>query len=537
MDWKLEIHAIDVGRGDSTLIIAKDTDPHGRSTSMLIDAGLAGLALYVHQFVRATLAAEALQGLDAILVSHYDEDHSDGVVHLLLADNLWHLCNAIAQVAVPTLPAGTRQQQIARAAARAGAAVLGAWGRYSGQADAPGNAAAGSVPAGASDDQAASSGFQVAQRYGLNPGYSADSLVPSDNLRSAVCRAGGIAAARAMAFPGAPVAVADVQAAVRAVVFGILRPQVPANANFDTGGIYRNTRIIDVGSAGTPPPNYVQAAGDQVKINNVWVDVPGLNRRVCSIPALGTELLWAPAAPPDQVAPVAIVVSTPDKTATTPTGTAWRGAGQFQRFSGDQANCLSIGIVLVFRDFTYFSAGDLPSQGEDLIGPALRNRQLPDGRNGFRAAPLPRIDKLHVSHHGAAVSTSYAFLANILPLTAMISCGQHGGYEHPTQEVIDRLAGAGNVIATYLTNCNYQRNHVPRTNGINQLVGVPNNRMWVAGDNILPNTQAGRHRGDIKLLIRQAWAVPGPPGAPNYQISYWENDLPVPGQHTVTWQW
>ena len=47
MPWRLEISTIDVGQGDSSLIIADDGN--GQVRSMLIDGGLGGYAETVHE--------------------------------------------------------------------------------------------------------------------------------------------------------------------------------------------------------------------------------------------------------------------------------------------------------------------------------------------------------------------------------------------------------------------------------------------------------------------------------------------------------
>ena len=65
---------------------------------------------------------------------------------------------------------------------------------------------------------------------------------------------------------------------------------------------------------------------------------------------------------------------------------------------------------------------------------------------------------LKVGHHGAADSTTYPFLREVMPTYAIISVGADNGYGHPTEGTLSRLedAGAqiyrtdvhGNVIAT-----------------------------------------------------------------------------------------
>jgi competence protein ComEC len=59
---------------------------------------------------------------------------------------------------------------------------------------------------------------------------------------------------------------------------------------------------------------------------------------------------------------------------------------------------------------------------------------------------------LQVGHHGSANSTSPAFLGRVQPQAAVISCGRHNEYGHPSDELIDRLKDA--VVRIYRTDEN-----------------------------------------------------------------------------------
>lgn len=50
---------------------------------------------------------------------------------------------------------------------------------------------------------------------------------------------------------------------------------------------------------------------------------------------------------------------------------------------------------------------------------------------------------LKVGHHGSATASSYAFLRSVAPKYAVISCGIHNDYGHPTKSVLSRLRDAG----------------------------------------------------------------------------------------------
>lgn len=49
---------------------------------------------------------------------------------------------------------------------------------------------------------------------------------------------------------------------------------------------------------------------------------------------------------------------------------------------------------------------------------------------------------LKVGHHGSYTSTSYAFLWNVMPAYAVISCGKNNSYGHPHDEPLSRLRDA-----------------------------------------------------------------------------------------------
>ena len=58
-----------------------------------------------------------------------------------------------------------------------------------------------------------------------------------------------------------------------------------------------------------------------------------------------------------------------------------------------------------------------------------------------RGVPLSAT-VLKVGHHGSYTSTSYAFLWNVMPQYAVISCGKGNSYGHPHDEVLSRLHDA-----------------------------------------------------------------------------------------------
>ena len=81
MAWSLQIHHIDVQQGDSTLIVAREPGL-GIVRSVLIDGGLGGQAPTVHNYITGA-AGGNLAALDVLVVTHYDQDHFNGVAQLL----------------------------------------------------------------------------------------------------------------------------------------------------------------------------------------------------------------------------------------------------------------------------------------------------------------------------------------------------------------------------------------------------------------------------------------------------------------------
>ena len=59
---------------------------------------------------------------------------------------------------------------------------------------------------------------------------------------------------------------------------------------------------------------------------------------------------------------------------------------------------------------------------------------------------LLNADLLKVGHHGAASSTTEAFLAAVDPEVAVISASADNSYGHPSPKVLDRLQEIGCMI-------------------------------------------------------------------------------------------
>ncbi len=103
--------------------------------------------------------------------------------------------------------------------------------------------------------------------------------------------------------------------------------------------------------------------------------------------------------------------------------------------SSGSENDLSVGWVLTYNAFHYFTGGDLGGEGSAYA----------DGETPL-AAQLSPVDAFKVNHHGSAYSTNQTFVNRLKAKAAFISVGNGNSYKHPVQAVLTRLANAGCFI-------------------------------------------------------------------------------------------
>lgn len=109
--------------------------------------------------------------------------------------------------------------------------------------------------------------------------------------------------------------------------------------------------------------------------------------------------------------------------------------------TADEENESSIALVVRYRDFDYFIAGDLTGGGlgtkdvESLVAPVARD-----------------VDVLHVGHHGSPTSTNQALVDRLKAEAAIISVGYSNTYGHPDQAVLDRLTAPSEMLAIWVAN-------------------------------------------------------------------------------------
>ena len=520
MAWKLDIHLLDVGQGDCTLIVARDAAAGLRRT-MLIDAGEAPYGRIAHQKV----VDLGLPGVDHIVSTHYDVDHRAGLQSLLLADDLSKMIMTLNGPATVNAIGLHRPARIASVTAAVCSTALGNYGPNAFNATLAATAARGQSNAADTDAVAIATGYWGGDQYPAPVGVA--SLIPHAATRQRVARRAGLAAANAIAAGQGGAALRNT---IAMEIFTTLRTGVPIHARFHTGNRYNATHVIDLGAGGVPT-GWVNTIQGRFPISGNGVRVPNGARHRTSIPNRGREVLWN-SGPNAMVAPA----NAPQVYVVTCNGLAWQGIGNAPFLitnNQNGGNDCSIGLVIRFNDFFYCTLGDLAKAGENAVMAALMAHGLPSPPNIHVPLPVPaRFASLKCSHHGAKFSTSTPYLAAAQPRTALISVGFHLGFQHPTDKLLRRLQHEPAITRFYLTNCNFQSPYVPASMGLNQLTAV-GNKSRVAGDNNHANLVPGRDRGDIRLRITEAQSQAAVGAGRAYRVEYWDEDA-GPGFRTRT---
>lgn len=86
------------------------------------------------------------------------------------------------------------------------------------------------------------------------------------------------------------------------------------------------------------------------------------------------------------------------------------------------------------RKWSVLLTGDVEGAGEAALLAELQKRRMGG------------IAVLKVAHHGSKNSTSEAFLKQISPWLAVISCGRNNRYGHPHRELLERLEASGAYV-------------------------------------------------------------------------------------------
>lgn len=522
MAWTLTIETIDVGQGDSSLIVARDPNQNLRRT-MLIDGGLPGKGEAIETYLDNRLPGISI---DFIVVSHYEADHIGGIVNLLVADNFTIICGLIGDAAAEFAASGNdRESCIAGAAASAYATIMGAYDNpdpggfnlASVAEDAANNAIDNITIDIDDDDKAVAYGIRKAieeldQQMNLN-----DSLIKTTAGRNAAARLSAIAAV-----DNNHLTANDMEDAAFQEVFTLLQARVAGQPSFETGGRFETTCMFDNGATKCPA-DYLDAVQGYITMSSYKIKAPGVNR-VRNQPNLGEELLWH-YGPNAGNSPV----NAPEVFLFARMGYIWKAPANQVPISvnPNAQNYMSYALIIRFNNFFFYTGGDLPAVGENLIADSVMTNKLPAGNVPKYNLPV-RVAAFKCGHHGSSTSTSNYFLNRVFPRGAFISCGQNDSYDHPDQSVINSLQACATMPFFYLTACVPQRTYIPASTGGNQLT-VFNNKSRVAGGIAIPP-------GDIRLTVTQAQSQAGNNQVnSNYQVLYYDYDLaPVAANRVET---
>jgi beta-lactamase superfamily II metal-dependent hydrolase len=525
MAWTLNIHTIDVGQGDCSLIHAVDGTTN-TARSLLIDGGHGNCT----ELIRHYLWGQGLAGVDVMLITHYEADHMTGIVNLLLADNLWHLADTFAGVALPEANGKGRPQRLAATAAAIAAAARGAVGISAGDAAKPAKAARSGVSDTTADARAIEIGINKAKLGAQQYGYGIGTVLPTQSTRiSAVAKVGALAAVKAIEKGRTAARIrAAISDAVRVKLYGL----VDKNSQFDTEGAYGSVVVVDNGGT-LEPGGYADIVAGRINDGDHLIRNLGTGRtRVTA--SLGREVLFnADPDPGHQLLPPA---QAPTATVVAAGARAWQGVGRQPAaiLSTQPGNDQSISLAIRFGAFSFLTSGDQLFPGEQLIADAVTRWPLPNP-NGGTYPQIQTLSYTKCSHHGGETSTRGPYLARARPKGVAISAGKNPKFEHPSEQVVTRLHDNADVKVFYMTNCNFVSPEIPATNAQDQIgAGAPNgNKSRVCGDNNNGNNLLpGRRRGNIHLSIDEAQAHPN---QHRFSVSYLEEGLIPPGPYSETW--
>lgn len=550
MPWELQIHTIDVAQGESALVIVENV-AQNLFYSMLIDGGLGQYGNVVDNYISPILQDRQL---DYVVTSHYDNDHSGGITRILRNDNMSQLVLSVTETVFNQIQAN-----------------LGAGGDDRFLATSTVGSFLGYTSGGYNDGTTNGTAHYNAclttaqgTRLGKAPGVPLDAIINDAVKQTMALIRGGYAPPRARdllkyygsgkprtiarrlaAFVVANKAAMNFQVLMFNFIFDLFTPNNQGYFSTwieDTGNTrYSQCQVYDPGDyddMGLPfgigdYTLYRNAVDGQVQIAGYTSGIVGVNNRNRQIPVLGNNLI--PTNPPGGGDPLQLAQA-PHIYCLAVNRNVIHSNVQVSR---DNGNGISIGLGIQFGRFGFFTGGDLPADGLNMIPNAFLHR--PQFGN------LDLIAAFKAGHHGSKHAISQNFLTAARPVSAVISCGytQFGGNHnsvHPDQDTIDLLQGQGTIINYFLTNCKILRDDVPASDNARQL--IPGNKSRVAGDNGRdpgegnapngnPNPKA--HRGNVVFYLNQAESIsqyngvaddPLPPGETyrKFNIRFYEDD-------------
>lgn len=500
MGWELTIHTIDVGQGESSLIVVKHDGAIVRT--MLIDGGLQGAAASVNAY----LDHWNISSVDVVVVSHYDDDHSGGIIELLKADNIEIYCKEIAQHIYDNIIVVYKyaQSPYLITAVAAGMCAL-----LSGAYDYEGNNVL-CVMKGA-----ITYAINCIQDWGvIVDAYVVDAIKNTENYIKNWKREGTARYLNSRLFFKNMDVIYEVSKRVNRDInvdqlYIILYQSLGIqNAGGRIRGKFKKSIVIDTGDDCNMPGDYESVACGFLPQSSV--KVPWVNTRKRVTPEVGTEVFSS--LHPAEGCPVEIYVMAINRC-------VWPRKHIDKEEINANYDC--IGLVLRFGSFYYYTGGDLPSEGEDKIAASIMNDKL---QHRLFPVPTQGITAFKCGHHGSHYSTSQYFLRTLRPKVALISCGEKGEYDHPHQRVITDLYRY--VLCFFLTGCPYEREGIPATFGDKIQLGVPGNKAFVAGGT--------GSKGHIVFSIRREDQELDP--GPILGVTYYEWDMFGGRGGNITWK-
>ncbi len=554
MPKNLKIAAFDVGQGESALVIAQSTG-FGQQymRTMLIDGGLQGKVTDVNTAVIARLQAEGMVidhatantpavRVNSVVISHFDADHSGGIVNLLAADNLCALCYLVTGNIDAAYgdynPASHPNIVKAVIAALVYSALNGGY-IVPGTPDPAMTALLDNIKTRAVQYAAVTgwylAGKQAADDYLWGQGVQRYGyLIPTAQKISSVTRN------TPDAFANNPADTAHMKDGIFESVFsqlrGYINPSLSAwqPGDYYTYGLYSRSMLVDTGHSIWTPSLYPDIAAGKLMMSSRWIQVPGVARTRMK-PNPGTELLWldSPAVriPSTAADPEAYVFSCDRE--------IWNPVGPNQEIAmiGIDNNAASIGMIIRFEDFWFYTGGDLPAEGENHIAYNI----AASGILTVRGEPLRfpgRLAAFKCGHHGAGTCTDNYFLNTLNPVAAVISCGWNNSYYHPSPYLLARLNGAAGLQRVFLTemfSLARKRTELPvagkaavagNTYFLPEVAGLNTN---IYGDILIdvPEPGPGTQRGEYNVTYSYTADPVAEPVPANHRFGVDYNDLNV----------
>lgn len=127
-------------------------------------------------------------------------------------------------------------------------------------------------------------------------------------------------------------------------------------------------------------------------------------------------------------------------------GFATMGFGTASSASNDNS---AIFTLTCFEDVFLF-VGDSRYTEDDLDDMGYSEGEFLNSLSSLERLELAEVDVLLLGHHGSKYSTSEELLSVITPRFVIVSAGLNNSYDHPHDEVLQRLAGVSSLESDYL---------------------------------------------------------------------------------------